>query len=109
MSSLDGARIAGRCPGRQQFRSRQEFRRCVGGIVETAAALRAVPVLASDWGRANGTHAHGRAHLSHVSTKKPASIGVIMITSEKSLAASKQGLPRIVLGSAKSSRLPLPL
>jgi len=83
MFALDGTRIASRCAGRR------EYRRLVGGTVETAAALRAVAVFSSNWGRANGTHGHGKAHPSKASTKKPAALGVIIVSSSKFLAASK--------------------
>jgi hypothetical protein len=74
---LNGWHIASRSAGRW------ERRRLVGGTVETGAALRAVPVLARDAGRANGTRGHGSTRSSRASTKKPTLMGVIIVSSRR--------------------------
>lgn len=76
MLSSDGSHLASRS-------GRQQRRRLVGRTVETGAALRAVPVLASDASRANGTRGHSGPHTSRASTKKSTRMGVIIVSSGK--------------------------
>jgi len=94
MLLLDGAHIASRAGGRRKSR------RLVGGSAKTSAALRAIPVLASGAGRANGTQGHGKARSSKPSTKKPAFLGVIIVSSKC------HGRIKVIEGSADVLRFP---